>query len=52
MIRNLHSQFHGFLAMGEGALSMNAVISIVAGSCLLGFLWALWNYLEIRKIKL
>ena len=32
-------------------LSMNAVIGIVIGSCVIGVIWAYINYLGVKKVQ-
>lgn len=52
MSRELHKHFQSLLPITQAPLAYNHIVGIIVGSCLIGILWALWNFLQIRKIRL
>ena len=35
----------------QSPMSMGGVIGIVVSSCVVGLIWAAWNYLMVRKVQ-
>lgn len=52
MYNQLHRHYEPISLDLNSRLSLNTLVAIVLGSCLIGILWAIWNYLQVRKINL
>ena len=36
----------------QSPMSMGGVIGIVVSSCVVGLIWAAWNYLMVKKVQI
>ena len=42
----------GKAVVAQSPLSMGGVIGIVIASCAIGLVWAVFNYLQVKKVKI
>lgn len=52
MNKDLHNHFQSLFPITHSPLHYSHIVWIIVGSCVVGLLWALWNFLAIRKINL